>query len=138
MRGKARIGLRVGAVLGRYKMRKHFNLTIDDTGFSFTRDEANLHGQDGAGNGQPELWLLQPRRVSGSCRRITIVPNVVGSAKISAALRRFAPDAFPGSIVVILGVRKPPFSQGLSLRVPYRVAEGGLEDGDTTRFVAPD
>jgi transposase len=42
LQGKARIALRVGAVLGRYKMRKHFNLTIAETGFSFTRDEASL------------------------------------------------------------------------------------------------
>jgi hypothetical protein len=42
LRGKARIGLRVGGVLGRYKMGKHFQLTIDETGFSFTRDEASI------------------------------------------------------------------------------------------------
>lgn len=42
LQGKARIALRVGAVLGRYKMRKHFNLTIAETGFSFTRDEASI------------------------------------------------------------------------------------------------
>jgi Transposase DDE domain len=42
LRGKARIGLRIGAVLGRYKMAKHFQLTIDETGFSFTRDEASI------------------------------------------------------------------------------------------------
>jgi hypothetical protein len=42
LQGKARIALRVGGVLGRYKMRKHFNLAIEDTGFSFTRDEASI------------------------------------------------------------------------------------------------
>jgi hypothetical protein len=42
LRGKAHIALRVGAVLGRYKMRKHFNLTIEETGFSFTRDEQSI------------------------------------------------------------------------------------------------
>jgi hypothetical protein len=42
LRGKARIALRVGGVLGRYKMRKHFNLTIEETGFSFTRDEQSI------------------------------------------------------------------------------------------------
>jgi hypothetical protein len=34
--------LLTGSVLGRYKMRKHFQLTIEETGFSFTRDEANI------------------------------------------------------------------------------------------------
>ena len=42
LRGKARIALRAGGVLGRYKMRKHFDLTIDETGFSFTRDDVSI------------------------------------------------------------------------------------------------
>jgi hypothetical protein len=42
LRGKARIALRVGAVLGRYKMRKHCHFTIEETGFSFTRDESSI------------------------------------------------------------------------------------------------
>ena len=39
LRGKDRIGLRVGKVLGRFKMGKHFILSIDDDAFSFQRDE---------------------------------------------------------------------------------------------------
>ena len=42
LRGKARIALRVRGLLGRYKMRKHFHLTIDETGFSFIRDEQSI------------------------------------------------------------------------------------------------
>ena len=42
LRGKARIALRVGGVLGRYKMRKHFRLTIEETSFSFVRDDASI------------------------------------------------------------------------------------------------
>jgi hypothetical protein len=42
LRGKARIALRVGGVLGRYKMRKHFHLTIEETSFSFVRDDASI------------------------------------------------------------------------------------------------
>jgi hypothetical protein len=42
LRGKARIALRVGGVLGRYKMRKHFRLSIEETGFSFTRDQDSI------------------------------------------------------------------------------------------------
>jgi hypothetical protein len=42
LRGKARIALRVGGVLGRYKMRKHFQLTIAENSFSFMRDAANI------------------------------------------------------------------------------------------------
>jgi hypothetical protein len=42
LRGKTRIALRVGGVLGRYKMRKHFTLAIEESGFSFTRDEHSI------------------------------------------------------------------------------------------------
>src|SRR5262249_28291701 len=42
LRGKARIALRVGSVLGRYKMRKHFRLTIEDTSFNFARDDSSI------------------------------------------------------------------------------------------------
>jgi hypothetical protein len=42
LRGKAHIALRVGSVLARYKMRKHFQLTIEESGFSFIRDEQSI------------------------------------------------------------------------------------------------
>jgi len=37
LRGRERIGLRVGKVLGRYKMAKHFQLTITDDAFTYER-----------------------------------------------------------------------------------------------------
>ena len=39
LRGKDQIGLRVGKVLGHYKMAKHFKLTITDDSFGYKRDE---------------------------------------------------------------------------------------------------
>ena len=39
LRGKDQIGLRVGKVLGHYKMAKHFKLTIADDSFRYERDE---------------------------------------------------------------------------------------------------
>jgi transposase len=50
LRGKDEIGLKVGAVIGKYKMAKHFALTITDTDFAFSRKhneiaaEARLDG----------------------------------------------------------------------------------------------
>jgi hypothetical protein len=38
LRGKAQIGLRVGKVMGRFKMAKHFSLTIADDDFGYERD----------------------------------------------------------------------------------------------------
>jgi hypothetical protein len=39
LRRRDRIGLRVGKVLGRFKMGKHFQLTIEDDAFRWQRDE---------------------------------------------------------------------------------------------------
>jgi transposase len=42
LRGQAAIALRAGKVLDHYKMGKHFRLTIEDSRFSFVRDEAAI------------------------------------------------------------------------------------------------
>lgn len=42
LRSKERIALRVGAVLNRYKVGKHFELTITDSTFSFKRNEQRI------------------------------------------------------------------------------------------------
>ena len=40
--GKGAIGVRVGKVIGKYKMGKHFQHAIRDNGFDFSIDEANV------------------------------------------------------------------------------------------------
>jgi Transposase DDE domain len=40
--GRDKIGLRVGRVLNRHKVGKHFELTIGDDGFSYRRNEARI------------------------------------------------------------------------------------------------
>jgi transposase len=42
LRGKDRIALRVGKVLGRFKMAKHFRLEIEATSFRYQRDESKI------------------------------------------------------------------------------------------------
>ena len=42
LRGKAQIGLRVGKEMARFKMAKHFKLTITDDGFRYERNEAAI------------------------------------------------------------------------------------------------
>jgi transposase len=42
LRGQDKIGLRVGKVLGRFKMGKHFKLTIKNASFRWTRDQAAI------------------------------------------------------------------------------------------------
>jgi len=42
LRGKQNIGLRVGKVLNRYKMGKHFQIEIQEDSFSYQRRQANI------------------------------------------------------------------------------------------------
>jgi len=42
LRGKDRIGLRVGRVLGRFKMGKHFQLTITEDHFAYQRNQTTI------------------------------------------------------------------------------------------------
>ncbi|MGH3260544.1 MAG: IS1634 family transposase, partial [Trebonia sp.] len=42
LRGADRIGARVGKILGRHKMGKHFTWTATDTGFTYTRNQASI------------------------------------------------------------------------------------------------
>lgn len=42
LRGRREIGLAVGKILGRYKMGKHFTLSIEDDGFSCQRKTENI------------------------------------------------------------------------------------------------
>jgi transposase len=42
LRGKQNIGLRVGKVLNRHKMGKHFQIEIQDDSFSYQRKQANI------------------------------------------------------------------------------------------------
>ncbi len=40
--GAGKIGIRVGKVIGRYKMAKHYTLSITDSTFTFTRDQTAI------------------------------------------------------------------------------------------------
>ena len=42
LRGKGEIGVRVGKVIGRFKMGKHFKITFTDDSFVYERDEAAI------------------------------------------------------------------------------------------------
>jgi Transposase DDE domain len=45
LRGAAKIGLAVGAVLDKHKMAKHFEVTISDTRFAYARKVAEIAGE---------------------------------------------------------------------------------------------
>lgn len=43
LKGQGRIGLRVGKVIGRFKMAKHFKLTLTEDRFAYERDTPRIH-----------------------------------------------------------------------------------------------
>jgi len=67
LRGRAQIALKVGAVLGRRKMAKHFGLTITDDALTFARDDAAI-AREAALDGfyvvhtsvPPRRWMRPP------------------------------------------------------------------------------
>ena len=80
LRGAAAIGQAVGAVIGKRKMAKHFDLSITDTAFSFTRRqdaiaaEARLDADDACG--RPRIpGLLQAARARGLAARTVDLRN---------------------------------------------------------------
>jgi transposase len=45
LRGEKEIGIRVGKVIGKYKMAKHFKLTITETSFDYARNESQIRDE---------------------------------------------------------------------------------------------
>jgi hypothetical protein len=45
LKGAARIGVRVGKVLGKFKVAKHFDLTITDSSFAYARRQAQIDAE---------------------------------------------------------------------------------------------
>ena len=45
LHGADQIGLKLGKVIGKYKMAKHFTITITDTSLTITRDQASINAE---------------------------------------------------------------------------------------------
>ena len=86
LRGKAEIGLAVGAVIDRHKMAKHFDLQITDTGFAFARKtaqiaaEAALDGLYAVRTSLPETALDDAATVK-SYKSLSLVERAIRSIK---------------------------------------------------------
>jgi len=67
LKGQARIALRVGGVIGRFKVAKHFRLRITDQGFSYRRDPERI-SREAALDGIYVIRTSVPRtRLSAEC-----------------------------------------------------------------------
>src|SRR5665647_1387065 len=74
--GAGKIGIRVGKVVGRYKMAKHYTLTITDDTFAFTRDQDQIT-TEAAMDG---IYVI----------RTTIGPEQMDAAKVVATYKSLA------------------------------------------------
>ncbi|MDR3470721.1 MAG: IS1634 family transposase [Devosia sp.] len=86
LRGKAEIGLAVGAVIDQHKMAKHFDLQITDTSFAFARKtaqiaaEAALDGLYAVRTSLPETALDHAATVK-SYKSLSLVERAIRSIK---------------------------------------------------------
>jgi hypothetical protein len=82
LKGQDKIGLRVGKVLGRFKMGKHFRIGITETRFTYERDEARI-GQEAALDG---IYVI---RTSVAAKRLSGKDTVRAYKQLSAVERAF-------------------------------------------------
>jgi hypothetical protein len=83
LRGKAEIGLRVGKVLGRFKMAKHFAMTITDTAFTYGRKQKAIDAE-AALDGFYVLRTSVPKEVLGAEDTVRAYKDL---AKVERAFR---------------------------------------------------
>ncbi len=86
LRGQAKIGLRVGKVMGRFKMGKHFKLTIADDSFRYERDQEAIAAEtalDGIYVVRTTVAAerLSPEEVVRSYKRLATVERAFRSLK---------------------------------------------------------
>ena len=83
LRGKDRIGMAVGEVIGQHKMAKHFDLTIEDVSFSFTRNDARI-AAEAALDGLYVIRTNLPKEAIGADDAVSAYKNL---AQVERAFR---------------------------------------------------
>ncbi len=108
LQGADKIGLKVGAVLGKRKMAKHFELTIADASFTYTRNEASIQ-KEAALDG---FYVLM---------RTSVPAETLGAAAVVSVYKSLAQveRAFRSMKTVVLEVR--PLHHRLAGRVRAHV-----------------
>src|SRR5215213_933351 len=75
LRGQDRIGVRVGRVLGRFKMAKHFRYEITDAGFRFERDSGRI-GDEAALDGIYVIRTTVPKEQMTAAAAVEAYKNL--------------------------------------------------------------
>jgi hypothetical protein len=83
LRGKDRIGIAVGEVVGQHKMAKHFDLTIEDASFSFTRNDGRI-AAEAALDGLYVIRTNLPKEAIGADGAVSAYKNL---AQVERAFR---------------------------------------------------
>jgi len=83
LRGKDQIGLRVGKVLGRFKMAKHFEITITETAFTYARKQKSIDAEASL-DGIYVLRTSVPEEVLGAEDTVRVYKDL---AKVERAFR---------------------------------------------------
>ena len=83
LRGEKEIGLRVGKAIGKYKMAKHFDLTITKNSFRYTRNEAQIREEAALDGLYVVRTNVDPKRMSSE----SVVKNYKSLAKVERAFR---------------------------------------------------
>ncbi len=81
--GADKIGLKAGAVLGKRKMAKHFELAITDTSFSFVRNEASIQ-KEAALDG---FYVLRTNAPAETLDAAAVVATYKSLAQVERAFR---------------------------------------------------
>ncbi len=90
LRGKDRIGVRVGKVLGRFKVGKHFVLTISEDAFDFVRDQQRI-ATEAALDG---IYVIRTSVDEGHLDSPGVVRAYKGLANVERAFRCHNMDLF--------------------------------------------
>jgi transposase len=83
LRGKDAIGLRVGKLLGRFKMAKHFQLTITDDSFSYQRHQAAIDREASLDG----IYVLRTDLPEAELDTAQVVETYKGLANVERAFR---------------------------------------------------
>jgi len=83
LRGEQAIGLRVGKVIGKHKMAKHFDLTITENSFTYTRNEARIR-EEAALDG---LYVVRSSVDKKQMNSEQVVETYKSLAKVERAFR---------------------------------------------------
>jgi hypothetical protein len=86
--GAGKIGLRVGKILGKYKMAKHFQITITDTTLTITRDQQTID-TEAALDGIYVLRTTLTANMSSTAGVVTAYKNL---ANVERDFRHFKAD----------------------------------------------